>query len=109
MASAQPGKFLSAEERRRQRELEEARKAGLAPAEVSGGGRPAAGVGWMNYGAVAGCSCGCGTEQPEELCCAACGRVQAAAALVCPLFSSHRVAAPHPWLVASLALGQRSW
>lgn len=35
MASAQPGKFLSAEERRRQRELEEARKAGLAPAEVS--------------------------------------------------------------------------
>jgi hypothetical protein len=34
MASA-GGKHLSAEERRRQRELEEARKAGLAPAEVS--------------------------------------------------------------------------
>jgi len=33
MASA-GGKMLSAEERRRQRELEEARKAGLAPAEV---------------------------------------------------------------------------
>ncbi len=35
MASAGGRKMLSAEERRRQRELEEARKAGLAPAEVS--------------------------------------------------------------------------
>jgi hypothetical protein len=34
MASATNRGMLSAEERRRQRELEEARKAGLAPAEV---------------------------------------------------------------------------
>lgn len=51
MASAQPGKFLSAEERRRQRELEEARKAGLAPAEVS-----SSSTGW-GCGSGAGCVC----------------------------------------------------